>query len=293
MPAAALFHLDPLFRLALAEDLACGDLTSDNLPLAVQQQLSQLVVVPRQPCVVSGLAVGPVLCALLDSALCWQPLVDDSSAVVSGQPIARLSGPLGSVLKLERTLLNFLQHLGGVATHTAQFVKAVEGTGARIVHTRKTTPGLRFLEVQAVVDGGGYPHRYHLGQAAMVKDNHWQASGLPLDQCAAHIKARLSHAAKFIVEVESVDQIEGVIAAGADVLLLDNFTVDQVRQAVVLIGSRPVVIEVSGGITLHTAAAYAQAGAHILSTSAITLGAPPIDLGLDVVANHTITPSLS
>lgn len=280
----SLFQLEPLLRLALAEDLAQGDLTSDNLPLAVQEQLVQLAVVARSACVVSGLPVAAALCQLVDPGLNWRPLLTGGATCQSGQTLALLNGPHGSVLKVERTLLNFLQHLSGVATTTRRFVEVVAGTSTRIAHTRKTTPGLRLLEVQAVIDGGGYPHRFNLGQAAMVKDNHWQGSGQSLPELARHIKANLSHAARLIVEVETLEQIEPALAAGAEVLLLDNFLPETVTTARELIGGRA-VIEVSGGITLETAAAYARAGADILSTSAITLGAPAVDLGLDVLSS--------
>ena len=276
---------DPIIDLALLEDLSQGDCTTDNLQPWLNRD-GQYQVTARQACVVSGLSVAQKIVSAVDSSLSWQPVVDEGDPVTAQCPIALLEGPIHSILKAERTLLNFLQHLSGIATCTRQFIEAVEGTDAKIVHTRKTTPGLRALEQQAVLHGGGSPHRFHLGSAAMVKDNHLAGLGEYRKEGLAQLRQRLSHTQTLEIEVDSPEQIPMVLEAKADIILLDNFTPLQVKAAVALIAGRA-IIEVSGGITLETVRAYAEAGASIISTSQITLGAPAVDIGLDEAIEPT------
>jgi nicotinate-nucleotide pyrophosphorylase (carboxylating) len=217
--------------------------------------------------------------------------VDNGEAFEKGKILAKLHGPVSSVLKVERTLLNFLQHLSGIATQTRKFADALLGTGVKISDTRKTTPGLRILEKKAVMDGGGSPHRFNLGSAAMLKDNHiaiiqqYLSSQTPsgvLDTGKAilDLRQRLPHTARLEVEVDRLDQIPAALEGKADIIMLDNFNPQAIAEAVEMIGQKA-LIEVSGGITLDNIKEYAQSGVYCISTSQITLGAPPLDLGLD------------
>lgn len=269
---------------ALAEDLAAGDVTTDPLaPLLAGQRVTAFFRA-RRACTVSGLLVAAEVCRQVDPALVFEARVQDGDEVPAHADLARVTGPVASLLKAERTALNFLQHLSGIATETQKFVAAVAGTPTRIAHTRKTTPGLRALEQQAVLHGGGVAHRFNLGQAAMLKDNHLQATGGNVEQAIALIRA--AHPDRpLVVEVDNLDQLRRVLVTGRlrpgeDAVLLDNMTPARVRKAVQLISGQALA-EVSGGVTLTTVCAYAEAGADVISTSQITLGAPAVDVGLD------------
>ncbi|WP_303673254.1 carboxylating nicotinate-nucleotide diphosphorylase [Vampirovibrio chlorellavorus] len=270
---------------ALLEDLAQGDVTTDSLPQLARLQKQALFRV-RQDCVVSGLTVAGLVCQMVDSALVFTPMLQDGAVAHAGTVIAQVQGPMASILKAERTALNFLQLLSGVATETRRFVEAVSGTNTRITHTRKTTPGLRLLEQQAVLHGGGVPHRFNLGSCVMLKDNHLQALGdiSPNEAIAVAVKtlrAKISHTTKIEVEADTLGQVQQAVEAGADIILLDNMSPDTIREALSLIQNRAIV-EASGGISLETIRAYAETGVDVISTSKITLGVPAIDVGLDL-----------
>ncbi|MDX2084244.1 MAG: carboxylating nicotinate-nucleotide diphosphorylase [Candidatus Melainabacteria bacterium] len=270
-----------LIESFLAEDLSHGDVTTDSLPLAWQQTRWQASIIARTACVVSGLGIAKGVFTQVDPTLQCVAFRSDADRVLADEALMQINGTAASILKAERTALNLLQHLCGIATSTQAFVQAIEGTGAIIAHTRKTTPGLRSLELQAVIDGGGRLHRTDLGQAAMLKDNHLALANGNVALAVQAVRQRLSHMAKLCVEADTFLQVQQALDAGADVILLDNMSPQQVRQAVALIDGRATV-EVSGGITLHNVRAYAEAGAQVISTSQITLGAPSVDLGLDV-----------
>ncbi|HEU4466153.1 MAG TPA: carboxylating nicotinate-nucleotide diphosphorylase, partial [Agromyces sp.] len=203
----------------------------------------------------------------------------------AGDVLARVQGPARGILRAERVALNLVQRMSGVATLTARHVDAVAGTRARIVDTRKTTPGLRSLERQAVRDGGGRNHRRSLSDAIMAKDNHLAvltAGGADLATALREARERMPHTAHLEVEVDRVDQIAPVLAGGADTVMLDNFTVDELRVGVELIAGRAIV-EASGGVNLDTVAAIAATGVDVISVGALTHSARALDLGLDVV----------
>jgi nicotinate-nucleotide pyrophosphorylase (carboxylating) len=280
-------QLDSLLKQALLEDLGQGDCVSEALAVLLTQQgrlheTVSLAVRARQRCVVSGLSVVLPLCQLVDKAISVTLVMSEGQLIQQGETIAVLTGALPSLLRVERTVLNFLQHLCGVATYTHQFVQKLEGLPCRLAHTRKTTPGLRLLEQQAVMAGGGFSHRFNLGDAAMLKDNLLEASGVSMQVLALTVRRRLPHTAKLEIEADTLAQVQLALEAGADVILLDNMTLEELREAIALIDKKAIV-EVSGGITLETVRAYAETGADVISTSQITLGAPPIDIGLDVV----------
>jgi nicotinate-nucleotide pyrophosphorylase (carboxylating) len=264
---------------ALAEDLgSLGDLTAALLPAEARATGD---VVARAAGVVAGTACATEVFAQLDGAVRVEWLVDDGANAGAVTKLGQVSGPLRSVLTGERTALNFLCHLSGVATATRQFVEAA-GETVRIWDTRKTLPGLRALEKAAVRAGGGVNHRGSLSDFVLVKDNH--LAGMSITTAVQRSLA-MWPGRTVEVECDRVAQVEEAIAAGATMVLLDNMTTDQVRAAVTVAratGPRGFLVEVSGGITLANVRAYAEAGADLISTSVITQSAPALDIGFDI-----------
>jgi nicotinate-nucleotide pyrophosphorylase (carboxylating) len=263
---------------ALAEDVGpVGDITSALLPEAAT---AEAAVVARVPGVVAGLACVTEVYAQLDPRVAVEALVADGDELVAGARAASVQGPLRAILTGERTALNFLCHLSGVATLTRRFVAAA-GDRTRVLDTRKTLPGLRALEKAAVRAGGGLNHRGSLSDLVLVKDNHLAGLGVADAVAAAH--ARWPGRA-VEVECERLDQVQEAVAASAEMVMLDNMTPAAVRECVesVRAADARVLVEVSGGITLDNIADYAAAGAELVSTSAITQSAPALDLSLDV-----------
>jgi nicotinate-nucleotide pyrophosphorylase (carboxylating) len=270
---------------ALAEDLTpLGDLTSTLLP---DDLVAEAAFVVRDDGVLAGTACAAETFAQVDPSigLAWH--ADDGDAVAAGTTVAVARGRLAPILTAERTALNFLGHLSGIATHTRAFVDAaaVGGGRARIWDTRKTTPGLRSLERQAVRDGGGRNHRRSLSDAVMAKDNHLAvltAGGQDLTAALRAARERMPHTAHLEVEVDRLDQVDAVLAGGADTIMLDNFSLDDLRTGVARIARRAVV-EASGGVSLETVGAIAATGVDVISVGALTHSARALDLGLDVV----------
>ena len=261
---------------ALAEDLGpLGDLTASLLPAGATVDA---VLVPRAAGVLAGRLAADETFAQVDSAVAVEWLADDGDPLTAGRPFAQVRGPLASVLTAERTALNFLCHLSGVATLTRRYVDAVGHTGARIRDTRKTTPGLRALEKAAVRAGGGVNHRASLSDGILVKDNH--LAGVSIEEAVA--AARRAWPGRPVqVECDSPGQLKEALAAGAELVLLDNMSPDEVAACVAEVAAMAVV-EVSGGVTLETVAAYAAAGADFISVGALTHSAPVLDIGLDL-----------
>ncbi|MDQ0644936.1 carboxylating nicotinate-nucleotide diphosphorylase [Microbacterium murale] len=267
---------------ALEEDAPWGDLTSTTLLPADATATADLSA--REHGVFSGGDVFTAAFTLTDPTLMIDMHVGEGDEFGPGDVLASVSGSARSILTAERVALNFTQRMSGIATLTAQYVKAVEGTGARIADTRKTTPGLRAFERHAVVSGGGSNHRYSLSDAVMAKDNHLavlQRSGADLATALREALSRLPHTAHVVVEVDRLDQIEAVLAGGAHTVLLDNFSLEDLRAGVALIGDRATV-EASGGVNLDTVRAIAQTGVDVISVGALTHSARALDLGLDV-----------
>ncbi|PPG44768.1 MULTISPECIES: carboxylating nicotinate-nucleotide diphosphorylase [unclassified Rathayibacter] len=274
--------IDRVVTLALEEDAPWGDLTSDTLLPA--DATASAALVAREPGVFSGGAVLVGTMRQVDSRIRCSVLVEDGAVFEAGQTLARIEGPAGGVLRGERVALNLVQRMSGIATLTAQYVAAVEGTRARIVDTRKTTPGLRALERHAVRSGGGRNHRFSLSDAVLAKDNHLAvlaARGIDLTAALRAARASIPHTAHLEVEVDRLDQIEPALAGGADTIMLDNFTPELLRQGVALIGGRAVV-EASGGVDLSTVRAIAEAGVDVISVGALTHSVRSLDLGLDI-----------
>ena len=267
---------------ALEEDAPWGDLTS--AALIPEDATATADLVAREPGVFSGGSVFTAAFALTDPHLAVDLHVGDGDAFAAGDVLASVSGSARSILTAERVALNFTQRMSGIATVTAAYVHAVAGTGARIADTRKTTPGLRAFERHAVVSGGGSNHRYSLSDAVMAKDNHLAVltrSGADLADALRDALTRLPHTTHVVVEVDRIDQIAAVLAGGAHTVLLDNFTLDDLREGVALIGDRATT-EASGGVNLETVGAIAATGVDVISVGALTHSARALDLGLDL-----------
>jgi nicotinate-nucleotide pyrophosphorylase (carboxylating) len=278
LPPLPAIMIEPLVRAALLEDLGrAGDLTSDAIVPAGQRAVT--VLASRHAGIVAGLDPAIRAFTLIDASIEVEVERPDGSGVAPGEIIASISGPARGILTAERTALNFLSHLSGVATATAAMVAAVRGHGATIVCTRKTTPGLRALEKYAVRAGGGGNHRFGLDDAILIKDNHIAVAG-GIGPAIARARAGAGHLVKIEVEIDTLDQLEAALALGADAVLLDNMAVDELRRAVAMVAGRAIT-EASGGITVETAPAIAATGVDLISVGWLTHSAPILDIGLD------------
>ncbi|NAZ75813.1 carboxylating nicotinate-nucleotide diphosphorylase [Kineococcus sp. T13] len=279
---------------ALAEDAPWGDVTSEALLPASAVADAQLVA--REGGVLAGTAAARAAftqaARLSGGHLELLELAADGTRFAAGDVLGRVRGGARAVLRAERVALNLLQHLSGVATLTAQFVEAVAGTGARVVDTRKTTPGLRALERAAVRAGGGSNHRWSLSDAVLVKDNHLAvllAAGTDVTSALRAVRARVPHTTRIEVEVDRLEQLEAVLAADVDVVLLDNFPLAELAEGVRTVRARSrALVEASGGVSLATVAAIARTGVDLVSVGALTQNARTLDLGLDTTVGATV-----
>ena len=274
--------ITPVVRAALDEDAPWGDVTSEYLIPADATATAALVA--REAGTLSGAAVFEAAFTLTDPRITVELLRADGAAFAAGDRIAVVSGPARGILQAERIGLNFVQRMSGIATLTAQYVAAIAGTQARIVDTRKTTPGLRAFERAAVRAGGGHNHRFSLSDAVMAKDNHLAvltAGGLDVTTALTQVRQRLSHTTHLEVEVDRIDQVEAVLAAGIDTIMLDNFTPEQLREGVAIVAGRALV-EASGNVSLSTVRTIAECGVDVISVGALTHSVRSLDLGLDV-----------
>jgi nicotinate-nucleotide pyrophosphorylase (carboxylating) len=271
------FQIDRLIETWLAEDIGYYDLTA-QLMLDHDAQAT-LHMNAREPMVVAGIEVAAMVYRRYDPTLALKVHVRDGQRVDKGTRLMTISGNARSIVTVERTALNIVQRLCGIATLTARFVQEIEGTGARLIDTRKTTPGLRMLEKHAVVCGGGLNHRLGLDQGVMLKDNHIAIAG-SIAQAVQRVREQLPVLTKLEVECDRLAQVAEAVAAGVDVIMLDNMPMAEMREAVALVAGRA-KIEASGGIRLDTIREVAQTGVDYISTSKITQGAPALDIGLD------------
>ena len=271
--------LEPIVRLALLEDLApAGDITSDSaVPSAAALHA---VLRARQPGVVAGLDAALLSLRLVDPSVVVSVSLGDGAAVEAGGVIAEFRGAARSILMAERTMLNFMGHLSGIATLTREYVRAVAGTRARITCTRKTTPGLRALEKRAVRLGGGINHRFSLADAVLIKDNHIAAAG-GVRAALERAQSAAGHMRVIEIEVDTLAQLREALPLRPHCILLDNMDLDSLREAVALVGES-VVLEASGNMRLDTVRPVAETGVGYISVGALTHSAPRLDLGLDV-----------
>jgi nicotinate-nucleotide pyrophosphorylase (carboxylating) len=267
---------------ALQEDAPAGDVTSETLIPESATATAQLHA--REAGVFSGGQVFAAAFTLVDPNVQVAVMVEDGERMHAGQLLAEVSGSARSVLRAERIGLNFAQRMSGIATLTAAYVDAIAGTNARILDTRKTTPGLRAFERATVVAGGGVNHRLNLSEAVLAKDNHLAvltAGGKDLATELQRVRAQVGPEIKIEVEVDRIDQIEPVLAGGVDIIMLDNFTLEELREGVALVAGRAVV-EASGNVRLDTVRAIAETGVDVISVGALTHNARALDLGLDI-----------
>ena len=292
-------QIRPLIEAALREDIRSGDVTTQAL--IPPDATARAALVFREPGVLCGLNVARMVFESLNEPLCFEEVltgedfadgdweesdaprpvfVDGKNISCVRQPVLNIWGNARDILTGERVALNFMQRLSGIATLTRQFVDAVEGTGARIADTRKTTPGLRLLEKYAVRCGGGSNHRFALDDMILIKDNHIALCG-GIEQAIQRAKENIGHSLKIEVECDTLEQVEKAARAGADIILLDNMKPDDLKRAVEIIDKRA-LSEASGGVNLQTVRAIAESGVDIISVGALTHGARSLDIGLDI-----------
>lgn len=274
--------IEPMVRRALDEDFGnAGDITANLLVPATAT--ATLYFRARETGVIAGMQAAQITYAMIDPSAVFTVKKGNGRAAKKGDIIAEVTGPVRSLLMAERTALNFLGRMSGIATLTAQYVGLVDGTGAKIAATRKTTPGLRAIEKRAVLAGGGATHRQSLSDAIMIKDNHIALAG-GIDKALTAIKAGADHMSCVSVEVDNLEQLKKALPHAPHVILLDNMGLAKLREAVAIVdafdGPRP-VLEASGGVNLDTVRGLAETGINIISIGALTHSAPNFDIGLD------------
>lgn len=278
LPAAV---VEAMVDRALAEDLGeRGDMTT--LATVDAHASAAFRIVAREAGVLAGRPFADAVFARIDVDIAVEWQHDDGDELAADAAVARISGPARGILTAERTALNFLGRLSGIATRTRAFVDAVAHTDAVIAHTRKTTPGLRAAELHAVLAGGGARHRFGLDDAVLIKDNHVALAG-GVGEAVRRARSAAGHMARVATEIDTLDQLDEAIAAGADAILLDNFSLADLREAVRRSHQHGVVLEASGGVTLETVADIAATGVTVVSVGALTHSAPVLDLGLDAI----------
>lgn len=268
-----------IVELALAEDLGeAGDITS--LSVFYAGDMGEARVISRERCMISGLEAVAEVCSQVDRELAWLPLVEDGQQVPAGAQIGSLAGKLTSILAAERTLLNFLSRLSGIATLTERFIEELSGLDVRVAATRKTAPGMRILEKEAVVHGGGELHRIGLYDAVLIKDNHIAGAG-GLTEAVDAVREARGDSEEIEVEVDTAAQLDEAIDAGVSRVLLDNMTPEEVRRSVETVAGR-LTLEASGGINIENVRAFAETGVDVVSVGALTSSAAAVDLTLEV-----------
>ena len=273
--------IEPIVRAALLEDLGrAGDITTNAI--APADCVARTAMAVRQEGVVAGLDLAALAFRLIDPAIRFKAVLPDGVPIAAGATIAMIEGPARGVLSAERVALNFVCRLSGIATATATLVHSVASSKARIVCTRKTTPLMRGIEKYAVRAGGGANHRFGLDDAALIKDNHVAIAG-GVAEAIRRVRAHVGHMVKIEVEVDTLAELEEALSAGVDAVLLDNMSLDDLRQGVTMIDGRA-VSEASGRVTVETAPAIASTGVDLISVGWLTHSAPILDIGLDAMA---------
>ena len=275
--------IEALIDRALTEDLSLGDPTTDSL---IPPELTgRAVVLAKAPGVLAGVDIALAVFNRVDPGLGTHILIGDGEAITTDDVICSVEAQVSSILRGERTALNFLQRMSGIATETSRYVSAVEGLNTRIIDTRKTAPGLRSLDKYAVRMGGGHNHRQNLGDGILIKDNHIQAmrqGGLSLTETIQTARAKASHTLRVEVEVEDIDQVREALNAGAELLLLDNMGASDMAEAAGMARGRALT-EASGNVTLETVRSVAETGVDLISIGALTHSAKALDMSLDLV----------
>jgi nicotinate-nucleotide pyrophosphorylase (carboxylating) len=273
-----LLHLDSIIQKALEEDIGPGDITTDSI--LDPHARGKAVLLAREQLILAGLPVFSMVFSLLDPELEFEYRYQDGAVIPSGETICRISGRLAPILKAERTALNFLQRMSGIATLTGDYVRNAGPRKARVLDTRKTAPGLRALDKYSVRMGGGYNHRIGLFDGILIKDNHIAAAG-SVSKAVSLARNNSPHTVKVEVETETLAEVQEALESGADIILLDNMAIDRMKQAVTLIGGKALV-EVSGNVTLGNIAGIAEIGVDFISVGALTHSSKAVDLSLEI-----------
>ena len=270
---------EEIVKKALVEDIGFQDITTDAI--VTSSHFSTAEITAKQAGILAGIDIAATAFRLVDSEVIFSTLIHDGDNVYPGQVIARVRGRTRSLLSAERTALNFMQRLSGIATAARQALDAVKDFNCQIVDTRKTTPGLRSLEKYAVRVGGGHNHRFGLFDAVLIKDNHIEAAG-SISKAVDLVRERIGHMVKIEVETESLEQVKEALAMKVDAIMLDNMSLELMTEAVRLIDGRSVT-EASGGINLESLALVAATGVNLISLGWLTHSAPSLDLSLNIV----------
>ncbi len=277
-------RMSALIEEAIFEDLGMGDITTDAV--VPPDAVGRGEFLAKEQGIIAGLAVAAMVFQCLDPEIHFHPSVEEGASVAKGTVVAQVYGSLQGILKGERTALNFMQRMSGIATFTGSFVKAVQGTGARITDTRKTAPGLRLFDKLAVRMGGGVNHRYGLDDMAMIKDNHIAAAGGITEAVRRYQVAAPTgdHRPRLEVETKNLDEVKEVLGLqGIDRIMLDNFSIEEMQKAVVIIGKR-LEVEASGNVSLTTVRAIAETGVDVISVGALTHSAKSLDISLELLS---------
>ncbi len=273
--------IEPIIRNALLEDLGlAGDITTNSV--VDENQHSKVAMISRENGILSGAEIAALSFILIDPTIKIKFLKNDGDSLSPGDKIAIIEGSSHAILTGERTALNFMSHLSGIASVTHKIVKAIAGTKAHVVCTRKTTPGLRLMEKYAVRCGGGMNHRFALYDAVLIKDNHIAIVG-GVRKALEKAKRKVGHMVKIEIEIDTLEQLKEVLSIGVDAVLLDNMTTAMLKEAVAMIDHQAIT-EASGRITLDTARTVAESGVDLISVGWITHSAPILDIGLDFLA---------
>lgn len=271
--------LDKIIELALLEDLSLGDITSDTI--FTPEDRAEAAVTAKEDLVLCGMNVAKEVFAAVDPSVEFLPLKKDGDAIKKGEKVLELKGPALSILKAERTALNFMQRMSGIATASREYAEIGKKYGVMIVDTRKTQPGLRRLDKYAVRTGGARNHRISLADSVMIKDNHIAAAG-SITAAVNKIKAAIGHTPKVEVETTNLQEVKEALAAGADIIMLDNMTPEQILDCKKEIAGRA-IIEVSGGVNKSNLESYCKTGVDVISMGALTHSVPAKDLSLKIV----------
>lgn len=270
--------IDDLIEIALKEDIGPADITTDNLVGPEAKGIG--VTIAKESLVIAGLEIARKVFQHLDSQVVYKSGLKDGDILEKGDTIFQISGKLTALLKGERTALNFLQRLSGIATNVRSYVDQLGKNAVRLVDTRKTTPGLRFLEKYAVRVGGAFNHRMGLYDGVLIKDNHIAACG-GITASVERIRSKISHLVKVEVEVSTIDEVKEAIAAGADVIMLDNMNIKRIKESIALISDHAIV-EVSGGVTKDNIVRLADIGVDLISVGAFTHSARSMDISMQI-----------
>ncbi|NMB33659.1 MAG: carboxylating nicotinate-nucleotide diphosphorylase [Clostridium sp.] len=270
--------MDKIIMNALKEDIPSGDITTDNI--IGENSESEAILIAKDDGVIAGLNVAQRVFLLLDDGIIFKKVAEEGQQVKCGDIIATVSGNTRAVLKAERTALNLLQRLSGIATATRKLVDRVGDIKAKVVDTRKTTPGLRILEKYAVRVGGGYNHRFSLSDGVLIKDNHIKAAG-GIKNAIEHVRNRIPHTIKIEIETETIEQVQEALDAGADIIMFDNMGLDKMKEAVKIVNGRAIT-EASGNINENTIYDIACTGVGIISVGGLTHSVNSFDISMEI-----------